>query len=64
MTDSNGNIVLKLPRENIESKTSDGGDEIFIVLISKTGLDSEDFTEVQFEEIETGLDFRTLRIQS
>ena len=61
--DSNGNLVLKLPRENIESKTNDGMDEIFIILISKTGLDSEDFTEVQFEEIETGPDFRTVRIQ-
>ena len=61
--DSNGNIVLKLPRENIESKTNDGVDEIFIILISKTGLDSEDFVEVQFEEIETGTDFRTVRIQ-
>ena len=61
--DSNGNIVLKLPRENIESKTNDGMDEIFIILISKTGLDSENFTEVQFEEIETGPDFRTVRIQ-
>ena len=60
---SNGNIVLKLPRENIESKTNDDVDEIFIILISKTGLDSEDFTEVQFEEIETGPDFRTVRIQ-
>ena len=60
---SNGNIVLKLPRENIESKANDGNDEIFIVLISKTGFDSEDFTEVQFEEIETGSDFRTLRVQ-
>ena len=61
--ESNGNVVLKLPRENIESKTNDGVDEIFIILISKTGLDSEDFTEVQFEEIETGPDFRTVRIQ-
>ena len=61
--DSNGNIVLKLPRENIESKTNDDVDEIFIILISKTGLDSEDFVEVQFEEIETGPDFRTVRIQ-
>ena len=61
--DSNGNVVLKLPRENIESKTNDGGDEIFIVLRSKTGIDSEDFAEVEFEEIETGSDFRTLRIQ-
>ena len=59
---SNGNIVLKLPRENIESK-NEGVDEIFIILISKTGLNSEDFTEVQFEEIETGPDFRTVRIQ-
>ena len=61
--DSNGNLVLKLPRENIESKTNDGMDEIFIILISKTGLDSEDFVEVQFEEIETGSNFRTVRIQ-
>jgi len=61
--ESNGNVVLKLPREDIESKTNDGVDEIFIILISKTGLDSEDFTEVQFEEIETGPDFRTVRIQ-
>ena len=61
--ESNGNVVLKLPRENIESKTNDGVDEIFIILISKTGLDSEDFVEVQFEEIETGPDFRTVRIQ-
>ena len=61
--ESNGNVVLKLPREDIESKTNDGVDEIFIILISKTGLDSEDFVEVQFEEIETGPDFRTVRVQ-
>ena len=60
---SNGDIVLKLPRENIESKTSGGIDEAFIILISKTGVDGADFTEVQFEEIETGSDFRTVRIQ-
>lgn len=61
--ESNGNVVLKLPRENIESKTNDGMDETFIILISKTGLDSENFVEVQFEEIETGPDFRTVRVQ-
>ena len=61
--DSNGNVVLKLPRENIEAKTSDGADEIFIVLISKTGLDGDDFTEVEFKEIETGSEFRTMSIQ-
>ena len=60
---SNGDIVLKLPRENIESKTTDGIDEAFIILISKTGFDGADFTEVQFEEIETGSNFRTVRIQ-
>jgi len=60
---SNGDIVLKLPRENIESKTSGGIDEAFIILISKTGVDGADFTEVQFEEIETGSDFRTVRVQ-
>ena len=61
--ESNGNVVLKLPRENIEAKTSDGTDEIFIVLISKTGLDGDDFTEVEFKEIETGPEFRTISIQ-
>ena len=61
--DSNGNVVLKLPRESIEAKTSDGTDEIFIVLISKTGLDGDDFTEVEFKEIETGTEFRTISIQ-
>ena len=38
-------------------------DEIFIVLISKTGLDGDDFTEVEFKEIETGPEFRTISIQ-
>ena len=59
---SNGNIVLKLPRESFDAKINDA-DEKFIILISKTGLDGEDFFEVEFEEIEVGHDFRTLRIQ-
>jgi len=59
---SNGNIVLKLPRESFDAKINDV-DEKFIILISKTGLDDLDFFEVEFEEIEVGPDFRTLRIQ-
>ena len=61
--DSNGSIILKLPRESIDAKTGNSMDEIFIVLISKTGFDDENFAEVEFEEIETGPDFRTLRVQ-
>ena len=59
---SNGNIVLKLPRESFDAKINDV-DEKFIILISKTGLDDLDFFEVEFEEIEVGPDLRTLRIQ-
>ena len=60
---SNGNLVLKLPRESIDSKTGDDNDIEFIVLISKTGVNPDDFVEVKFEQIEVGPDFRTLRIQ-
>ncbi len=63
VTDTNGVLVLKLPRESIDAKTTDGGDEVFIVLISKTGEGIDDFAEIEFEEIEVGPDFRTLRIQ-
>jgi predicted secreted protein with PEFG-CTERM motif len=59
---SGGNLILKLPRESFDSKTSDGTDEIFIVLVSKDNQ-SDDFIEVQITEIETTSDFRTINLQ-
>jgi len=59
---SGGNLVLKLPRESFDSKTGDGTDEIFIVLVSKDNQ-SDDFIEVQITEIETSSDFRTINLQ-
>ena len=59
--DSNGNLVLKLPRESFDAQ-SDGADETFIVLISKENISPENFTQVEYEEIATGSDYRTIRI--
>ena len=60
--DSNGNIILKLPRESFDAQ-HDGIDETFIVLISKENISSENFVQVEYEEIATGDDYRTIRIQ-
>ena len=59
--DSNGNIVLKLPRESFDAQ---GGneDETFIILISKGNNNPDNFEQVEYEEIETGQDYRTIRI--
>jgi len=59
---SGGNLILKLPRENFDSKTGDGTDEIFIVLVSKDNQ-SDNFIEVQTTNMETTSDFRTINIQ-
>ena len=60
VTDSNGNIVLKLPRESFDAQ-SGGTDETFIVLVSKD-TNQENFVQVEYEEIATGSDYRTIRI--
>ena len=60
--DSNGNLVLKLPRENFDAQTNNDEDEIFIVLISKGTNNAEDFAQAQYEEIGTSSDYRTIRI--
>ena len=60
--DSNGNLVLKLPRENFDAQTNNDEDEIFIVLISKGTNNEEDFAQAQYEEIGTSSDYRTIRI--
>ena len=59
--DTNGNLILKLPRESFDAQ-SDGNDNTFIILISKENNEPEDFTEVEYEEIATSSDYRTIRI--
>jgi predicted secreted protein with PEFG-CTERM motif len=59
--DTSGTMVLKLPRESFDAK-SGGADENFIVLISKENTSAENFVNVEYEEIGTGSDYRTIRI--
>ena len=59
--DSNGNLILKLPRESFDAQ-HDGTDETFIVLISKENTSSENFVQVEYEEIATGDNYRTIHI--
>jgi len=59
---ANGNLILKLPRESFDAQ-SDGKDNIFIVLISKENNMLSDFTQAEYEEVATGPDYRTIRIQ-
>jgi len=58
---TNGNLILKLPRESFDAQ-SDGKDNTFIILISKENNKPEDFVQVQYEEIATSSDYRTIRI--
>jgi predicted secreted protein with PEFG-CTERM motif len=59
--DSNGNIVLKLPRESFDAQSNDT-DETFIILISKESTSAENFVNVPYEEIGTSSEYRTIRI--
>jgi len=59
--DTNGNLILKLPRESFDAQ-SDGEDNTFIILISKENNEPEDFVQVEYEEIAKGSDYRTIRI--
>jgi len=58
---SNGNLILKLPTESFNAKT-DGENIDFIVLISKEN-DSAEQVQVEYEEVATGDNYRTIRIQ-
>ena len=58
---SNGNLILKLPRESFDAQ-SDGKDNTFIILISKENNEPEDFVQSEYEEVGTGSDYRTIRI--
>ena len=58
---ANGNLILKLPRESFDAQ-SDGKDNTFIVMISKENNEPKDFVQVEYEEIATSSDYRTIRI--
>jgi len=58
---SNGNIVLKLPRNSFDAQNDDT-DTTFIILISKQNNATVDFMQVEYEEIAVSPDYRTIRI--
>jgi predicted secreted protein with PEFG-CTERM motif len=58
---SNGNIVLKLPRNSFDAQNDDT-DTTFIILISKQNKAAADFMQVEYEEIAVSPDYRTIRI--
>ena len=58
---SNGNIILKLPRDSFDAQNDDT-DTTFIILISKQNKVAEDFMQVEYEEIAVSPDYRTIRI--
>jgi predicted secreted protein with PEFG-CTERM motif len=58
---SNGNMVLKLPRDSFDAQNDDT-DVTFIILISKQNNAATDFTQVEYEEIAVSPDYRTIRI--
>ena len=59
---SNGNLILKLPRESFDAQKSDNVDDTFIILISKENNEPENFVQVEYEEIATSSDYRTVLI--
>jgi len=59
---TNGILVLKLPRESFDAQKSNGKDNTFIILISKENNEPKDFVQVEYEEIATSSDYRTIRI--
>ena len=59
---TNGNLILKLPRESFDAQKSDGKDSTFIILISKENNEPEDFMQVEYEEVATSSDYRTILI--
>ena len=58
---SNGNIILKLPRDSFDAQNDDT-DTTFIILISKQNNAAVDFIQVEYEEIAVSPDYRTIRI--
>jgi len=61
ITTSNGNLILKLPRDSFDAQNDDT-DTTFIILISKQNNIAADFMQVEYEEIAVSSDYRTIRI--
>ena len=59
--DTNGNMILKLPRDSFDAQNDDA-DTTFIILISKQNNAAADFMQVEYEEIAVSSDYRTIRI--
>ena len=59
---SNGDIILKLPRDSFDAQKSAGIDDTFIILISKQNNVAADFIQIEYEEIAVSSDYRTIRI--
>ena len=54
-----GDLILSLPRESFDAKTTDGTDDTFIVLITNT---SGDIFEINYQEMQTNSESRTIKI--
>ena len=60
-TNTNGYIILELPKEQVLSEKMDGSDERFIILIYETDED-EIGIETSYEEIDSTSNTRTIKI--
>ncbi len=57
--DTAGDLILSLPRESFDARTTDGSDDMFIVLI--TNISGNTF-EIEYEEMQTNSESRTIKI--
>jgi len=57
--DTAGELVLSLPRESFDAKTSEGNDDTFIILITN---ESGDTFETEYDEMKTNSESRTIKI--
>ena len=57
--DAAGDLILSLPRESFDAKTTEGNDDTFIILITNT---SGDTFEIEYEEMQTNSESRTIKM--
>ena len=57
--DAAGELVLSLPREGFDAKTTEGNDEAFIILITN---ESGNTFEIEYDEMKTNSESRTIKI--
>jgi len=57
--DAAGELILSVPRESFDSKTTDGNDDTFIILITNI---SGDTFEIEYDEMLTNSESRTIKI--